>query len=388
VSDFSIFDVVINIDMKDALSGFSDFLVAIIGVVALYLANRGMKYYLISERVKHETQKIQQANQKISGFCAEILASIISHDQPAQKITDDSLNAIKSSVKNLYAESKGTSSEIQSKLFLLMRVITNLESSYKFDRSIKILVDRDILNFVLEVCESVIDDAQRLIDVPVSKKLSDSDLHPRLQKLGVFRKRQNRKFDYNFGLNLSPKSEDVFLLYWKLMNNTGIGNIGTKVLCKTIGNNLPAAMSLLFYKVYVPPVFLSKDSDLNNHRFGMLHALSGEQAPLFLISITQKESLSMSLDFKNRKLKKQWVFTYANLDNSVQTNTKKWLGELKKNGIDPVSGSTKYNDLLTNVKQEADGSVTIKIEDSKVKKLDWTSLLLKEKLNVWIRKQD
>ncbi len=244
------------------------------------------------------------------------------------------------------------------------------------------------MNFVLEVCESVIDDAQRLIDVPVSKKLSDSDLHPRLQKLGVFRKRQNRKFDYNFGLNLSPKSEDVFLLYWKLMNNTGIGNIGTKVLCKTIGNNLPAAMSLLFYKVYVPPVFLSKDSDLNNHRFGMLHALSGEQAPLFLISITQKESLSMSLDFKNRKLKKQWVFTYANLDNSVQTNTKKWLGELKKNGIDPVSGSTKYNDLLTNVKQEADGSVTIKIEDSKVKKLDWTSLLLKEKLNVWIRKQD
>lgn len=373
----------LNVDMSGFLTGLSDLLMVVIAGVGLYLAHRGLRHYLVSEKIKQQTQKVQQENQKVSKRCAEFINAILSKESEPQKISEQDLELIKSSVRELYYASQDTSSEIQSKLFLLMRVIQALKPRYQFGKSGLWLDDDDILNFVLNVCESVIDDAQRIVDLPVSSNLSDSDLHPRIQKLGLFDNRQGKKLKYNFGLNVSPKSEDVFIFYWKLMSRLSLGMIGTKTICTMLGNNLPAAMSLLIYRIYLPPVLQSKKSNLNSNRFSFLNLLSGEPSPLFLTCIQSKTTFN----FEDKTKQIFWHFTYTNLDNVVNSNTGAWLSQLKQEGFDPVSGSIKFNSLFDNYTQEADGSITIKIADSKVTKLNWKNKRLERKLRSWIKKQ-
>lgn len=373
----------LNVDMSGFLTGLSDLLMVVIAGVGLYLAHRGLGHYLVSEKIKQQTQKIQQENQKASKRCAEFINAILSKKSQTQPISKQDLDSIKSSIRQLYYASQGTSSEIQSKLFLLMQVVQELKPSYQFGTSSLWLVDNEILYFVTSVCESVIDDAQRIVDLPVSSNLSDSDLHPRIQKLGLFDNRQGKKLKYNFGLNVSPKSEDVFIFYWSLMSRLSLGMIGTKTICKTLGNNLPAAMSLLIYRIYVPPVLQSKNSDLNSNRFSILNTFSGEPSPLFLTCIQSKTKLN----FEDGTKQKIWHLTYANLDNVINSNTKSWLDKLKLEGFDPVTESVQFNSLLDSFTQEADGSITIKIEDSKVTKLNWKNKRLERKLKSWIKKQ-
>lgn len=238
---------------NDRASIFVDLSIGISAIYAIAFGVERLKVYL-DDDLKHRIQDMRSSNKSTHEFVVSTIETIEAENRQhkdIRPITQEDIEKFIEIATKIGERAINANTTSQTLIFLLRRVLNDLEVSYDNDEYQEKIFLNDINRFLHSVLIEVMLDTGSVFEIPeIAKSKGDEP---------------KRKFEYSRGINLSQNSEPVLKFYDITIKSRN--EYLTQSLLVNLGSNYPLFVMLRKYRVYIPLILRINPDDDVQHIF-------------------------------------------------------------------------------------------------------------------------